>query len=480
MQAFERAMRGEQFIAGAWTASDERIDVVDPGLGRAFAAVASASADQCIEAVAAADAAAQAWAATAPRQRAECLRKAFELIMEQADDFARLITLESGKALADSMAEVRYGAEFFRWFSEEACRAYGSHSIAPSGGYRILTSLQPVGVSLLVTPWNFPLAMGTRKIGAALAAGCTVVLKPAKETPLTSLVLAAVLEQAGVPAGVVNVVVTASSSVAVPRMMTDGRVRKLSFTGSTSVGKHLLALASERVLRTSMELGGNAPFIVCADADLDVAVEAAMLAKLRNGGQACTAANRFIVHASVEAEFSARFAQAMESVGVGYGLNPGVGVGALITASEREGMLGLIADADGRGADVACGGKSIDGPGFFLQPTLLRNVTPECRCFVEEIFGPVAPVTTFDTVDEAVALANAVDVGLVSYVMSQNQRLALSIAERLESGMVGVNRGVVSDPAAPFGGWKESGLGREGGHEGLLEYLETKYVAVSW
>nr|NLI50017.1 NAD-dependent succinate-semialdehyde dehydrogenase [Propionibacterium sp.] len=481
-RAYDVALRGRHYIDGQWrdAADGGRLEVEDPGSGTVVAEVAASTEQDCLDAVAAAGEAAERWAATAPRERAEILRRAFVLLVEQGEDFARLITLESGKALVESRGEVAYGAEFLRWFSEEACRASGSVVTAPSGDYRILTQLQPVGVSLLVTPWNFPLAMATRKIGPALAAGCTTVLKPAKLTPLTALALAQVFEDAGLPPGVVNVVVPRSASAATAAMMADRRVRKVSFTGSTDVGKALLAQAAGRVLRTSMELGGNAPFIVCADADLDVAVDAAMVAKLRNGGQSCTAANRFYVHESVEAEFSRRFAEAMARVTVGHGLQPGVDLGAVVSRAERDGMLEMIADATDRGARVALGGNAPDLPGHFLQPTLLRNVSEGCRCLTDEIFGPIAPVATFTDVDEVVERANAVEVGLVAYVMSRDHRAALGIADRLETGMVGINRGKVSDPAAPFGGWKESGLGREGGHEGLLEYLESKYIAVAW
>ncbi len=475
-------MRTQQFINGEWrdASNGGRLAVEDPGKGETIAEVAASTISDCLDAVAAASDAAAGWAATPPRVRAEILRRAFDLVVAHSDELARLITLESGKALAEARGEVGYGAEFLRWFSEEACRANGSVSTAPSGGYRILTQLQPVGVSLFVTPWNFPLAMATRKIGPALAAGCTTVLKPAKETPLTALALAGLFAEAGAPAGVVNVVVPPSASGPTAAMMADPRVRKLSFTGSTEVGKVLLAQAAGRVLRTSMELGGNAPFIVCEDADLDVAVDSAMIAKLRNGGQSCTAANRFYVHESVAEEFARRFGEAMARVRVGHGLEPGVDLGAMITRAERDGLLEVIADAEDRGGRVARGGRAVASPGYFLEPTILTNVAPEARCMTDEIFGPVAPIATFSDLDDVVERANGVDAGLVSYVQTRDLATGLRIAERLECGMVGINRGLVSDPAAPFGGWKESGLGREGGHEGLLEYLETKYVAVAW
>ena len=480
--AFEAALRGRQFVGGVWSdaSGGGRLAVEDPGKGETIVEVAASTTADCLDAVAAAADASAAWAATAPRKRAETLRRAFDLVIAQRDDFARLITLESGKAFSEALGEVDYGAEFLRWFSEEACRALGTVATAPSGDYRILTQLQPVGVSLLVTPWNFPLAMATRKIGPALAAGCTTVLKPAKGTPLTALAMAQVFEEAGVPAGVVNVVVPPSASGPTEAMMADPRVRKVSFTGSTDVGRVLLQQAAGRVLRTSMELGGNAPFIVCEDADLDVAVDSAMVAKLRNGGQSCTAANRFYVHEAVEAEFARRFGEAMARVKVGHGLEPGVELGAMVTRKERDGMLELIEDATGKGATVAQGGHALNRPGYFLQPTILRNVADECRCLTDEIFGPVAPIATFTDLDDAIDRANAVDVGLVSFVQTRDLGKALQVADRLESGMVGINRGKVSDPAAPFGGWKQSGLGREGGHEGLLEYLESKYIAVGW
>ncbi|WOQ18271.1 NAD-dependent succinate-semialdehyde dehydrogenase [Raineyella sp. W15-4] len=480
--AYDLALQGRQYIGGEWRAASDgaSFPVEDPGRAETIVEVADGTLDDCLDAVTAADEAAAGWAATPPRQRAEILRRSFDLMIAQKADIARLITLESGKAYGEALGEVDYAAEFLRWFSEEAVRALGNVSTAPSGDYRIITTLHPVGVSLFVTPWNFPAAMATRKIGPALAAGCTTVLRPAKETPLTVLAMARVFEQAGVPAGVVNVVTPRSSSASVAAMMADKRVRKISFTGSTGVGKILLEQAARRVLRTSMELGGNAPFIVLEDADLDVAVNSAMVAKLRNGGQSCTAANRFYVHEAVEAEFSSRFAEAMSRVTVGHGLTPGVELGAMVTGQERDGMLALIQDAHDRGATVAQGGDAVDAPGHFLQPTLLRGVPLDARAMEEEIFGPVAPVATFTDIDDVIARANSVDVGLVSFVQTRDIGNGLAIAERLESGMVGINRGKVSDPAAPFGGWKESGVGKEGGHEGLLEYLESKYTAVSW
>ncbi len=482
MTAYERAMAGQQYIGGQWrdASSGATFGVEDPGTAQVFAQVADSTLEDCLAAVAAADAAAADWAATAPRTRGEILRRAFDLMIAHRDDIARLISLESGKAYAEAQGEVDYGAEFLRWFSEEACRAGGTVTTAPTGDYNIVTTLHPVGVSLFVTPWNFPAAMATRKIGPALAAGCTTILKPAKETPLTALAMAAVFEQAGVPAGVINVVTPSRSSATVAAMMADPRVAKISFTGSTGVGKVLMGQAAKRVLRTSMELGGNAPFIVLPDADLDVAVASAMVAKFRNGGQSCTAANRFYVHESVEAEFVERFAAAMGGLRVGHGLDPDNNLGAMVTRKERDGMLELIEDAKARGAELVCGGEAVDSPGYFLQPTLLRNVPRDARCIREEIFGPVAPIVTFTELEDVIEQANDVEVGLVAFVQTTDLAQGMGLAGRIEAGMVGINRGKVSDPAAPFGGWKESGIGKEGGHEGLLEYLESKYTAVSW
>ncbi|HHV22728.1 MAG TPA: NAD-dependent succinate-semialdehyde dehydrogenase, partial [Propionibacterium sp.] len=423
----------------------------------------------------------QDWAATPPRERGEILRRAWELLMAQRDDIARLIAQESGKALsADALGEVDYGAEFLRWFSEEACRGTGTYVTAPGGAYNIIKQLQPVGISVLITPWNFPLAMATRKIGPALAAGCPVVLKPASATPLTSFAMADLFAQAGVPDGVVNVVTTRSTGDVVGAMLADERVRKLSFTGSTEVGRGLLRDAAQNVLKTSMELGGNAPFVVAEDADMETALDSAMVAKLRNGGQACTAANRFIVHANRVDEFCDGFAARLAEVTVGYALDEGTQLGAMISEEALDGILELVQDATARGATVVHGGERIERAGSFMQPTLLRDVPADARCMREEIFGPVAPVATFETFDEAIELANDTEFGLVSFIQTSDLATGLEFADRIESGMVGINRGVVSDPAAPFGGWKQSGLGREGGHEGLLEYLETKYVAVTW
>ncbi|WP_210087069.1 NAD-dependent succinate-semialdehyde dehydrogenase [Mycobacterium sp. OAE908] len=456
------------------------MQVIDPATEQVITTVASATVDDAIAAVDAASAAASGWAATAPRERGEILRRAFELMGQRSESLARLIVLESGKALAEARAEVGYAAEFLRWYSEESVRILGDLGTAPGGTNRILTLRQPIGVSVFVTPWNFPAAMATRKIGPALAAGCTTVLKPAPETPLTALVLAGLFEEAGLPAGVLNVLPTLHAGWVVDAMLADPRVRKLSFTGSTQVGRLLLAQASRHVVKCSMELGGNAPFIVCDDADLDLAVSSAVTAKLRNGGESCTAANRFYVQESVADQFAKRFAEAMAEVRLGPGCEDGVELGPLINASARAKVSKLVGDALDDGAQLLIGGRAPERPGYFYEPTVLTGVAAHSRIVHEEIFGPVAPIVAFTNIDEVIALANATDYGLVSFIHSGDLATSLSIAERLESGMVGINRGVVSDPAAPFGGWKQSGLGREGGHDGLLEYLETKYIAATW
>jgi succinate-semialdehyde dehydrogenase/glutarate-semialdehyde dehydrogenase len=472
----------ELYIGGQWLpASDGSVmTVVDPSTGDEIASVASASEDDAVAAVDAASAALPAWAATPPRERGEVLRRAFDLMTQRADDLARLIVLENGKTLTDARGEIAYAAEFFRWFSEEAVRINGTVQTAPSGANRILVVHQPIGVSVLVTPWNFPAAMATRKIGPALAAGCTVVLKPASETPLTALALAGLLCEAGVPDGVVNVLPSRRSGAVVGRMLTDRRVRKLSFTGSTEVGRTLLAAAAPAVISCSMELGGNAPFLVFEDADLDAAVEGAMIAKMRNGGEACTAANRFYVHASVAAEFGERLVTAMSRLRMGSGLADGVTLGPLVNAEARDKVASLVDAAVAEGARVLVGGAVPAGAGFFYPATVLSDVAPGSAILAQEIFGPVAPLVTFTEEAEAVALANDSEYGLVSYVYTRDLARALRVGEALESGMVGVNRGIVSDPAAPFGGVKQSGLGREGGHDGILEYTESKYLAVTW
>jgi succinate-semialdehyde dehydrogenase/glutarate-semialdehyde dehydrogenase len=475
-------MNTDLYIGGSWrkASSGERIEVLDPASGAVFAEVASASVEDGLSAVASAADALPAWSRTAPRERAEILRRTFELMTRQQQSLAELIVRENGKALSDAVAEVRYAAEFFRWYAEEAVRAIGEVSRAPSGANRILVLMQPVGVSVLVTPWNFPAAMATRKIGPALAAGCTVVLKPASDTPLTALAVAAILEEAGAPSGVVNVIPSRKSGKVVGAMLHDPRVRKLSFTGSTEVGRVLLAQASDCVVSSSMELGGNAPFLVFDDADVEAAVQGAMIAKMRNGGQACTAANRFLVQKGIAPAFVKRFTEAMRAVKVGNGLESGVGLGPLINAAACNTVQELVDEAVGSGARVLTGGRRIDGPGYFYPPTVLDRVPASSKILSQEIFGPVAPIVEFEDEEQAIALANETEYGLISYLYTGDLRRGLRVAERLEAGMVGLNRGVVSDPAAPFGGVKQSGLGREGSHDGLLEFLEKKYVAVEW
>ena len=457
-----------------------RFDVLDPATGTTIASVADGGVDDAIAAVDAADEAAAPWAATPPRRRGEILRRAFELMTQQGEDLARLISLENGKALRDARGEVAYAAEFFRWYSEEAVRAFGSVQTAPSGANRILVVQQPVGICVLVTPWNFPAAMATRKIGPALAAGCTVVLKPASDTPLTALALATLLEDAGVPPGVVNVVPSRRSGEVVSAMLHDPRVRKLSFTGSTEVGRILLAEAADQVVNTSMELGGNAPFLVFADADLDAAVEGAMVAKMRNAGEACTAANRFYVERTVAQEFSRRLAERMSALQVGPGTEEATEVGPLVNEDTVSKVDALVRSALAEGAEALAGGQRSRHGDLYYEPTVLVNVSPDAAILREEIFGPVAPIVTFDDEAEAVRLANATEYGLVGYVYTGDLARGLRVSEALEAGMVGLNRGLVSDPAAPFGGVKQSGIGREGGHDGMLDYLESKYIAVQW
>ena len=470
------------YVDGSWRPArdQQRIEVQDPATGEVISTVASASVQDGLEAVAAAHKAFRGWAARPPRERAEILRKAFELMIRDREKLAELMVRENGKTLAEARGEVAYAAEFFRWFSEEAVRNIGSVSIAPSGTNRILVEHQAIGVSVLVTPWNFPAAMATRKIGPALAAGCTVVLKPASETPLSALAVADLLEQAGVPKGVVNVIPSKRSSDVVKAMLKDPRVRKLSFTGSTEVGRILLAQAAENVISCSMELGGNAPFIVLADADLDAALEGAMVAKMRNTGQSCVAANRFYVEAPIADKFSSMLARTMAALPVGSGLDPTVKVGPVINDPARQKMLGLVEEAAAHGARVLTGGKAPDRPGYFVPPTVLSEVPVDEHILKEEIFGPIAPIVTVRDVNEAIELANRTDRGLASYVYTRDLAEGLAVAEAIESGMVGLNRGFISDPAAPFGGVKQSGLGREGSHEGLLEFLETKYIATNW
>lgn len=469
------------FIAGQWRDAQHQATfaVDDPSTGTTLTAVADADVADGKAALDAAVAAQAEWAATAPRARGEILRRAFELIGDRAEELAWLMTLEMGKPLEESRAEIAYGAEFFRWFSEQAVRISGSYSIAPDGATRLLTMKQPVGPCLMITPWNFPLAMGTRKIGPALAAGCTMVVKPAGLTPLSMLALAQILAAAGLPDGVLNVITTTRTSEVMEPLIGDPRLRKLTFTGSTAVGRRLVEQSAAGLLRVSMELGGNAPFLVFADADLEQAVEGAMIAKMRNGGEACTAANRFIVHESIAAEFTARLAARMSAMKVGRGVEPGVELGPLIEARARDKIVELLDDARSRGAAVVTGGNAVGEQGYFFEPTVLSDVPPGARVFNEEIFGPVAPVCTFSTDDEAIAIANDTEFGLVAYAFTSGYSLALKVSEQLHTGMVGINQGLVSNPAAPFGGVKQSGFGREGGAEGIEEYLETKYVGLA-
>jgi succinate-semialdehyde dehydrogenase / glutarate-semialdehyde dehydrogenase len=470
------------FLGGKWVpaSSGGRFDVHDPATGDVIASVADGTVEDAVAAVDAADAAAVAWAATAPRERAEILRRAFDLMTERADELARLISLENGKALGDAAGEVAYAAEFFRWYGEEAVRGAGAVQTAPSGANRILVVRQPVGICVLVTPWNFPAAMATRKIGPALAAGCTCILKPASDTPLTALAMAAILAEAGVPDGVVNVLPSRRSGAVVSAMLHDPRVRKVSFTGSTEVGRVLLAVAADQVVNTSMELGGNAPFLVFADADLDAALDGAMIAKMRNAGEACTAANRFYVEAGLAEEFSRRLAERMSALRVGPGTDEQTQVGPLVNEDAVAKVDELVTAAVADGAAALTGGTRPGGTGWFYPPTVLTDVPPAAAILREEIFGPVAPIVTFTEEAEAVRLANDTEYGLVAYVYTGDLARGLRVSEALEAGMVGLNRGLVSDPAAPFGGVKQSGIGREGGHEGMLDYLESKYIAVTW
>jgi len=452
--------------------------VEDPATGETLCEIADATAADAIAALDAAHETQPAWAATPPRDRGEILRRAFELLTERADDLALLMTLEMGKPVAESKAEVTYAAEFFRWFAEEAVRIAGRWSANPSGDGRLLTMRQPVGPCLLITPWNFPMAMGTRKIGPAIAAGCTMIVKPAQLTPLSMLMLADILREAGLPDGVLHVVPTSKAGEVTGPLFADPRLRKVSFTGSTPVGKKLMEQASQHLLRVSMELGGNAPFLVFADADLDHAVDQAVVAKMRNMGESCVAANRFHVHESVADEFAARLAEKMSAMKVGRGTEPGVQVGPLISADQRDIVHGLVDDAVGKGAKVLTGGEDVGDRGYFYAPTVLGSVPADADLLRTEIFGPVAPVATFADDDEAVRTANDSEYGLVAYVFTRDVKRALTVAEALEVGMLGLNRGMVSNPAAPFGGVKESGFGREGGAEGIDEYLAVKYVAV--
>ena len=461
-------------------AAGGRFDVLDPATRTVITSVADGGIEDAMAAVGAADEAAASWAATAPRARAEILRVAFELMTAQREELATLIALENGKALVDARAEVSYAAEFFRWYAEEAVRIDGQLSLAPSGSNRIMVTRRPVGICVLVTPWNFPAAMATRKIGPALAAGCTMILKPASDTPLTALAIGRLLAAAGLPPGVLNVLPGRRSGPIVSAMLHDPRVRKLSFTGSTEVGRILLRECADNIVNSSMELGGNAPFVVFADADLDAALDGAMIAKMRNGGEACTAANRFYVEAPVAAEFSGRLAERMAALRVGPGTEESTEVGPLVNDEAVEKVEALVQDAVTAGATVVTGGSRPQREGCYYEPTVLTGVHPGSAILREEIFGPVAPIVSFTTEDEAVALANDTEYGLVAYVYTGDLARGLRVSERIDSGMVGLNRGLVSDPAAPFGGTKQSGIGREGGHEGVLDYTESLYLALSW
>src|SRR6478735_818176 len=469
---------------GLWIGGKERkgsstFEVFDPSNDKVIATVADATAEDAIAALDAACAVQAKWAATPARDRGEILRSVFETIIDRADDLAALMTLEMGKVVAESMGEVKYGAEFFRWFAEEAVRIGGRYTPAPAGTGRIIVTKSAVGPCYAVTPWNFPLAMGTRKIGPAVAAGCTMIVKPAQETPLTMLLLAKLMDEAGLPKGVLSVLPTNNPREVTTALIDDGRLRKLTFTGSTGVGKALVKQASDAPLRTSMELGGNAPFIVFDDADVDAAVEGAILAKMRNGGEACTAANRFHVANSVREEFTEKLVKRMSEFQLGNGLDSSATLGPLINAKQVATVADLVSDAVSKGATVAVGGVAPGGPGHFYPATVLADVPADARILKEEVFGPVAPITGFDTEEEGVAAANNTEYGLAAYVYTRDLDRALRVAEGVESGMVGVNRGVISDAAAPFGGVKESGFGREGGLEGIEEYLDTKYIALT-
>jgi succinate-semialdehyde dehydrogenase/glutarate-semialdehyde dehydrogenase len=470
-------LKTQLFIDGKWIDGVSTIAVSDPSDNSTIANVAVASDEDCVAAIDAASNAFKSWAKTAPRVRAEILRKAFEIMVAEADRLAEIITKENGKVLSDAKGEILYAAEFFRWFSEEAVRVNGEFRIAPNGDKRILVTKQPIGVSLLITPWNFPAAMATRKIGPALAAGCTVILKPAGETPLTAMAIVEILERAGVPKGVVNLILPVPSGPGIAKMLKDPRVVNLSFTGSTYVGQILLKAAADNVIRCSMELGGNAPFLVLADANVDEAVSGAMLAKMRNGGAACTAANRFYVASEIADEFTNKLSKSMSELKMASGITSGAQLGASVSVKERDKIASLVEASISNGAQIKTGGKTPVGDGAFYPATVL-TVNKDNPILKEEIFGPVAPIVITNSDEEAIALANATEFGLIAYVYSRDLKRAIRTAEALESGMVAINKGVISDPAAPFGGVKQSGLGREGGFAGIEEFLETKYVGL--
>jgi len=476
------SISGDLFIEGVWRPSvtGKRIDVLNPANGTVIGSVADASLEDAAAAVDAAEGAAAGWARTPARERGEILRRCYELMIRDADRLAELIALENGKALRDAKGEVAYAAEFFRWFSEEAVRVSGDIGMSPSGAARIIVQYEPVGIALLITPWNFPAAMATRKIGPALAAGCTCILKPATETPLTAYAIAELMQEAGVPAGVVNVLTTSTAGKVSDAILNDPRVRKLSFTGSTEVGRVLLRTAANSIVNCTMELGGNAPFLVFDDADIDAAVEGAMIAKMRNGGEACTAANRFYVQRGAAQAFSEKFAQRMANLVVGDGIKPETECGALVNRQAVNKVASLVDDAVAKGARALTGGKPAEGEGCFYPPTVLTDVPANAELLAEEIFGPVAPIVVFDEEADAIALANATEYGLVAYVYTQDLARGMRVSDRLESGMIALNRGLVSDPAAPFGGVKQSGLGREGAQHGIMAFLEAKYISTNW
>ena len=469
------------FIGGEWrdATGGGTLPVEDPSTAEALCEVADGTPEDAVSALDAASEAQAEWAKHPPRERAEILRRAFQKMVERTDELALLMTLEMGKTIGESKAEIAYAAEFFRWFSEEAVRIEGRYAVPPTGAGRMLTMKQPVGPCILITPWNFPMAMGTRKIGPAVAAGCTMVIKPAQQTPLSMLALAQILEESGLPDGVLNVVTSSSSGSVMAPLISDPRARKLSFTGSTEVGRKLIEQSAEQILRVSMELGGNAPFLVFEDADVDAAVEGALVAKMRNIGEACTAANRFHVSEPVAGEFAEKLASRMEAMKVGRGTEEGVEVGPLIDGTQREKVQGLVEDALGKGAKALVGAEKVHGPGYFYRPTVLDDVPRDATLLKEEIFGPVAPVASFGSEEDAVSAANDTEYGLVAYVYTNDLKRALRVCEGLQTGMVGLNQGMVSNASAPFGGIKHSGFGREGGIEGIEEYLETKYVAIN-
>src|SRR5438874_1878133 len=469
------------YIGGQWRdgAEGATLPVEDPATGETLCEVADGTPDDADAALAAAHEKQAEWGQTPPRERGEILRRAWETITEREDELSLLMTLEMGKSVEESRAEIKYAGEFFRWFAEQAVRIDGRYAVAPNGAGRLLTMKQPVGPSVMITPWNFPLAMGTRKVGPAVAAGCTMVMKPAKQTPLSMLALAQILEEVGLPGGVLNLITSSSSGSVMEPLIKDARTRKLSFTGSTEVGRKLIEQSAEQILKVSMELGGNAPFLVFDDADVDAAVEGAVIAKMRNIGEACTAANRFHVADGVASEFAEKLAEKIGAMKVGRGTEDGVEVGPLIDGDQRDKVRELVDDATGKGAKVVVGGNARDGAGYFFDPTVLSDTPPDAKLLKEEIFGPVAPVASFQSEEDAVAAANNTEYGLVAYVYTRDFKRALRVCEALETGMVGLNQGMVSNPAAPFGGVKQSGFGREGGPDGIEEYLEIKYVAMA-